>query len=89
MEIVFSFFAEKIDFDISCKLSPQGIDNLHEISQPNFSQNKKEEEHIINLSFAEFAKRVANFNVYFVQRIIHTLATNGLIRAQLFKASLA
>ena len=35
--------------------------------------HKKKEEHIINLSSAENLKRVASFNVYFVQSIIHKL----------------
>ena len=35
----FSYFSQKLDFDISCKMSPLDGHNLHEMSNPVFWEN--------------------------------------------------
>ena len=35
------YFSEKTGFDISCKLPGDNLHNLHEMSKPVFSENKK------------------------------------------------
>ena len=49
---VFSDFSQKTDFDISCKLSP--LETICMKCQILFSEKKKREENIMNLSSAEW-----------------------------------
>ena len=51
--IFFSYFSQKLDFDISCQLTP----NLHEISKPIFLENQKK--HLKMLSSSSWQRGTA------------------------------
>ena len=58
-----SYFSQKIDFDISCKLSPVG-DNLHEMSKTILS--------FVNLSSAELA-HPSESHIYNTTRLLRDI----------------